>query len=230
MFGSVLIRPPTVAILAGLVLVGLAGCDTDDGRQLQEPTAEQRDAMPTTTSSTTTLVPGDSVAAGDADAVPVSPPATLADAVVADGFTLTGPWIDGGPIDPQYTCDGDDLAPLVAWTTPPTGTVELALVVTDPDAEEFVHYAVAGLPPTPGQLGAGVDVPAAIEGTNDFGNPGWGGPCPPAEETHTYRWTLYALAQATQLAPGFAGSELQAMALNTAFASAQFTGSYTRSA
>ena len=216
-------------LLAGAVLVTtLAACDTDDGRQMDDPSAEQRERMPTTTSSTTTLAP----LAGE----PVFPPAagsggpaTIGDGAATYAFTLTAPWPEGGVIDAQYTCDGAGLAPLVAWTTPPAGTVELALVVTDNDAEDFVHYAVAGIPATAGQIGAGAVVPGGYEGTNDFGNPGWGGPCPPAAgETHTYRWTLYALAQQTELPDGYQGTELQTLAMETAFASTQLTGTYTR--
>lgn len=224
MFGPVLTRPAIAALTAGLLALGLGACDTDDGRQLEEPTAEQRAAMPTTTASTTSL-PGEPIA-GAAPATDV--PATIEAGTVTADLTLTGPWIDGGAIDPQYTCDGEGLAPLVAWTSPPAGTVELALVVTDPDAEEFVHYAVAGIPATAGQIGAGVDLPGAFDGLNDFGSRGWGGPCPPAGETHTYRWTLYALTQATDLAQGFAGSDLLNLAFENAFASAELTGTYTR--
>ncbi len=217
-------------LLAGaLLMTTLAACDTDDGRQMDDPSAEQRERMPTTTSSTTSTLaplPGEPL-------FPPSPgsgvPATIGDAAAASGFTLTAPWPEGGAIDAQYTCDGAGLAPLVAWTTPPAGTVELALVVTDNDAEDFVHYAVAGIPATAGQIGAGAVVPGAYEGTNDFGNPGWGGPCPPAAgETHTYRWTLYALAQQTELPEGYQGTELQTLAMETAFASTQLTGTYTR--
>lgn len=223
---AVPIRAVFAAITACLLAVALVACDTDDGRQLREPSDEQRAAMPTTTSSTTSL-PGQP--AINADAGTAAPATVGGDAPIAD-FTLTGPWVEGGPIDPQYTCDGEGLLPLVAWTTPPAGTVELALVVTDPDAEEFIHFALAGMPATAGQIGAGVDLPGAIDGTNDFGRRGWGGPCPPAGETHTYRWTLYALTQPTTLAQGFAGTDLLTFAFDNAFASAELTGTYSRGA
>lgn len=224
MFGPVLTRPALGVLAAALVGLGLTACDTDDGRQLREPTPEQRAAMPTTTSSTTSL-PGEP--AVDAGPVTEVPPTLAPGTVVAD-FTLTGPWMDGGPIDPRYTCDGENLAPLIAWTTPPAGAVELALVVSDPDAEEFVHYAVAGIPATPGQIGAGVELPGSFDGLNDFGERGWSGPCPPAGETHTYRWTLYALAQPTQLAQGFSPADLLDLAFEHGFASAELTGTYFR--
>jgi Raf kinase inhibitor-like YbhB/YbcL family protein len=214
-------RRAIVVLTASLLL--LAACDTDDGRQLEEPTAQQRAAMPTT-STTTSTVPG--LPLGEPSGAALTSTTGLS---VAPTFAITGPWIEGAAIDPQYTCDGAGLAPLVAWTTPPPGTLELALMVTDPDAGDFVHWAVAGIPATAGQIGAGAVVPGAREGTNDFGNPGWGGPCPPSPgETHTYRWTLYALDQQNQLPEGFAGTDLQTLAFDTAFASTQLSGTYTR--
>ena len=223
---GVLIR--RAGLLAGVLLVTtLAACDTDDGRQMDPPTQEQRDRMPTTTSSTSTtlVLPGGPVITPPAGAVV---PGTIG-ADTASSFVLTAPWPAGGAIDAQYTCDGAGLEPFVSWTTPPAGTVELALVVSDNDAEDFIHYAVAGIPPMAGQLGAGVVLPGSYAGTNDFGATGWGGPCPPQPgEGHTYRWTLYALAQQSELPEGFKGAELQSLAMETAFASTQSTGTYTR--
>lgn len=118
---------------------------------------------------------------------------------------------------------------MVTWTAPPAGTVELALVVTDPDADDFVHYAVAGLPPTAGQIGGGLTYAGGREGLNSFGQPGWGAPCPPGSgDTHTYRWTLWALSQQNELPDGFTGDDLVATAFATGFASAQLSGTYTR--
>ena len=109
-------------------------------------------------------------------------------------FSLALPWANGGTIDPRFTCDGADLSPLMTWTAPPAGTVELALLVTDDDANGYVHWAVAGIPPTAGEKGEGATITGAVEGVNDFGETGWGGPCPPAGAPHTYRFSSYALA------------------------------------
>ena len=112
------------------------------------------------------------------------------------------------------------------WTAPPAGTVELALLVTDDDADGFVHWAVAGIPPSSGEIGEGAQITGAIEGVNDFGQPGWGGPCPPAGAPHTYRFSLYALSQQAELPDGFTGAELPAIAGPAALAVAESTGTY----
>ena len=108
----------------------------------------------------------------------------------------------------RFTCDGEDRSPLLIWSAPPAGTVELALLVTDDDAGGFVHWAVAGIPPTAGEVGEGAQITGAIEGRNDFGDPGWSGPCPPAGAPHTYRFTLYALSQQAELPEDFTGADL----------------------
>jgi Raf kinase inhibitor-like YbhB/YbcL family protein len=116
----------------------------------------------------------------------------------------------------------------MTWTAPPAGTVELALVVTDDDAGGFVHWAVAGIAPTAGETGEGATITGALEGVNDAGTVGWTGPCPPPGAPHTYRFTMYALAQQAELPDGFTGADLVAVAEPASTAIAELTGTYTR--
>jgi Raf kinase inhibitor-like YbhB/YbcL family protein len=208
--------------LAAVAMVGagiLAGCDTNDGRQLEPPTEEQRAAMTTTTTTPPTLAPGLPPEAG---AVSSQTPATA-----AATFMLTAPWADGRPIPARFTCDGQDVSPALSWTAPPAGTVELALVVTDDDAGGFVHWALAGIAPSAGGIAEDGTLPGSIEGATSFGETGWGGPCPPSG-THTYRFTLYALSQQAEVADGFGESELAVYTDTASLAVAQMTGTYTR--
>ncbi len=211
---------PRSARAAAVVLaVGLAaaGCDTGDGKELREPTAEQRAVMSTTTTSTTTTQPGQ-----------VSDVFAVTTTTVAVPFSLQLPWPAGGPIDGRFTCDGEDRSPLLIWSAPPAGTTELALLVTDDDAGGFVHWAVAGIPAAAGEVGEGARITGAVEGRNDFGNAGWGGPCPPAGAPHNYRFTLYALSQQAELPEDFTGDDLAAVATSANLALAESTGVYSR--
>lgn len=116
------------------------------------------------------------------------------------GFKLTSAaFVANGKIPGKYTCDGANLSPLLSWSGAPGGTRSFALVCADPDAPAgtWYHWAVYDIPPhvealpenrTPGQGGT------IREAINDFGRPGYGGPCPPhGHGTHHYHFTLYAL-------------------------------------
>lgn len=79
-----------------------------------------------------------------------------------------------------------------------------------------------GSPATP-------EPPAAPpEGTNDFGNIGWNGPCPPSGE-HRYRFTLRALAAPLSLPGAPGGREVRdALDRSTILATAVLEARYTR--
>lgn len=120
----------------------------------------------------------------------------------AVSFALTSAaFDDGGEIPEQYTCDGEDVSPPLAWNGVPEGTESLALIVDDPDAPDpaaperiWVHWLLYGIPPTATELPEAVaELPSdTLEGTNDWGAPGYRGPCPPTGR-HRYFFRLYAL-------------------------------------
>jgi Raf kinase inhibitor-like YbhB/YbcL family protein len=126
----------------------------------------------------------------------------------------------------EYTCDGANVSPPLAWTGAPAGAAALVLFVDDPDARDFVHWTVLDLPAADGGLAKGVAPSAATpqQGTNDFGKPGWGGPCPPSG-THHYRFTLTAIA-----APLGLGGHPGGAAVRSALAKAHVLGKATLTA
>jgi len=108
-----------------------------------------------------------------------------------------------GEIPARCTCEGDDLAPELAWSGVPPAAKSLALIVDDPDAPDpaapkrvYVHWVLYNLPATLRGLPEGStsgDLPdGAGEGLNDWKRTGYGGPCPPIGR-HRYYHTLYAL-------------------------------------
>src|SRR5690242_13845634 len=59
------------------------------------------------------------------------------------GFTLTSSAFDDGrPIPTEFTCDGANTSPPLAWQDALDHTKQLALIVDDPDAPSgnFVHW------------------------------------------------------------------------------------------
>ena len=146
-------------------------------------------------------------------------------------FTLTSTAFDNGaPIPAQYSCQGADVSPALAWSGVPAGAGALVLVVDDPDAGNFSHWLVLDLPGSDGSLPKGIAAGAATpqQGRNDFGRIGWGGPCPPAG-THHYRFTLYAIDAPLGL-DGHPGDTAvrAALAQATVIAKALLTGTYRR--
>ncbi|MGE5240952.1 MAG: YbhB/YbcL family Raf kinase inhibitor-like protein [Bacteroidota bacterium] len=108
-----------------------------------------------------------------------------------------------GDIPRQYTCDGDDSSPPLAWSGVPAGAKSLVLIVDDPDAPDpkapkmtWVHWVLYNIPPTATALAAAVaskNLPkGTLEGVNDWKRAGYGGPCPPVGR-HRYFHKLYAL-------------------------------------
>jgi Raf kinase inhibitor-like YbhB/YbcL family protein len=117
---------------------------------------------------------------------------------------LTSPSFDhNGEIPREFTCQGADASPELAWGGVPEGTKSLVLIVDDPDAPDpaaprviWVHWVLYNIPPTatglPEDVSSG-DLPAGtLEGRNDWRKTGYGGPCPPIGR-HRYFHKLYAL-------------------------------------
>lgn len=108
----------------------------------------------------------------------------------------SGAFADGGSIPRRHSCDGPDVSPALDWAGAPEGTVAFALIVDDPDARGFVHWLAFDIPGEQASLAEGASGGGGFaEGRNDFGRPGWGGPCPPSG-THRYVFELFALDRA----------------------------------
>jgi hypothetical protein len=106
-------------------------------------------------------------------------------------------------MDRKFTCDGENISPQLAWSDLPEGTKSIVLIVDDPDAPDpakpkmtWVHWVLYNIPTSARALPEGIkttDLPqGTLEGTNNWGKTGYGGPCPPIG-THRYFHKLFAL-------------------------------------
>lgn len=137
---------------------------------------------------------------------------------------------DDGTIPVQFTCDGDDALPALAWTGLPDGTAEIAVVVDDPDAPggTFTHWTAWGIDPAATPLASDVPRPAT-QGTNDFGSIGYRGPCPPeGDEPHRYRFRILALDAPLDLPEGASPDEVAAAVDGHVLAEGRLTATYGR--
>lgn len=143
---------------------------------------------------------------------------------------ISSTFAEGGSIPTRLTCDGDNVSPDLTWSDAPEGTQALALVVTDPDARDFVHWIAYDLTGTPsGGLPAAVSASpdAPPQGTNSFGKTGYGGPCPPSG-THRYVFVLHALDAPLELTGAPRIDALEAAMAGHVLARATLTGTYHR--
>ena len=143
---------------------------------------------------------------------------------------------EGGMLPPRFTCDGDGASPPLAWEDVPDGTQRFALICEDPDAPSgtFTHWLLYNLSAGSRELAEGVPKDAVLpigarQGTNSFGDVGYGGACPPrGDREHRYIFKLYALDADLALAPGARREQLLDAIRDRVLAEAQLTGKYKR--
>ncbi len=147
----------------------------------------------------------------------------------------TSAFRQGGPIGRDHSCDGQDLSPPLSWEGPPGGTGSFALVCEDPDAPAgtWVHWVIYNVPASTRQLPRGVEktrkLPdGSMQGKNDFGRHGYGGPCPPPGKPHRYYFRLYALDSLLEVSPGLSRRELQQAMEGHVLGQAGLYGTYAR--
>lgn len=141
----------------------------------------------------------------------------------------------GGDIPGKFTCEGANVSPALDWSQPPAGTESFALIVDDPDAPSgtWVHWVVYDLPGSTHRLPEGVPKNGAIEGggrqgVNDFGDAGYGGPCPPPGKPHRYFFKLYALDKPLGLAAGTRKPQVESAMQGHVLAHSELVGRFKR--
>jgi Raf kinase inhibitor-like YbhB/YbcL family protein len=144
-------------------------------------------------------------------------------------FSLTSSaFEEGATIPRRFTCDGDDLAPPLAWADAPAGTRSFALILDDPDAPHgtFTHWLLYDIPAATTEL---TDQALGRVLQNDFGRAGYGGPCPPVGHgPHRYRFTLHALDVPSLTLRGRTREALDRALQTHTLGTARLTGRYER--
>lgn len=137
------------------------------------------------------------------------------------GMELNSAGVTDGVMDASYGINGHDVSggvPLLSLpleiTGTPEGTVCYAIYIDDPDSQpvcgyRWVHWMAVNITdaaiPEDFSRQAG---DKAVQGRNDFGTIGYGGPTPP-DKDHTYEITVYALDSPLPLSEGFTKYDLK---------------------
>lgn len=125
---------------------------------------------------------------------------------------LTSPaFEDTGTIPNKYGYDEQNINPPLEIEGVPATAQSLVLIVDDPDAVEpagkiWDHWITWNIPAATKKIPE--DESPGIDGENDYGEQGYGGPNPPDGE-HTYVFRLYALDADLDLSAGSSRDELE---------------------
>jgi Raf kinase inhibitor-like YbhB/YbcL family protein len=165
---------------------------------------------------------------------------------VAADFRLTSPTIkEQGTIGNEHVfngfgCSGGNVSPELRWEQAPKEAKSFAVTVYDPDAPTgsgWWHWIIfnispnsTSLPAGTGKLDGGAAPQGSIQSMTDFGQPGYGGPCPPqGDKPHRYVFTVFALkVDQLPLKPDASGAMVGYYLNQNAIAKASFTGHYGR--
>ena len=164
----------------------------------------------------------------------------------AEEFQITSPVIKHkGTISNEqvlsgFGCNGGNVSPELHWQNPPKDTKGFAVTVYDPDAPTgsgWWHWVIFNIPATVTALAANAGKPdsgiapqGSLQSNTDFGQPGYGGPCPPpGDKSHRYIFTVFALkVDQLPLKPEASGAMVGYYLNQNAIGKATFTGLYGR--
>lgn len=185
---------------------------------------------PSSALETASLAPAETTTTSS---IPNTPSSVPSEAPSAD-FAVSSSGIVNGVIQDAYGARGAQKTNgipgrsfALSLSNIPEKTACLALSVIDPDGGNWVHWLAVNLPADDLAENASIDLADQIvQGKNDFGFVGYGGPTPPSG-THTYAITVYALSSSVDLKNGFSQKQFQNAIDPLIIATATLKGDYT---
>ena len=128
---------------------------------------------------------------------------------------------EGKEIPKKFGYKFENQQPQIDFKNIPDGTKIIALIMDDPDAmgavgKVWVHWL---------EYHDINDITTIIQGKNDFGEIGYGGPAPP-DKRHTYIFKAYALDTKLDLKEGYSKQELEDAMKDHILAEAKLTGTF----
>ena len=168
---------------------------------------------------------------GDDESIPFDPESSLIATLEISSVAFE----DGSEIAGEFTCDGANTSPPLRWSDVPAGTRSIAIVVDDPDAPSgiFRHWSVFNIPAATRSLAANQPKTDSLkdsrrQASNDFGDIGYGGPCPPSGQEHEYVFFIYALSAPLELEGSPTPQDVSAALRGKVVGTGSFSGMYAR--
>ena len=141
---------------------------------------------------------------------------------------------EGETIPEKYT-GKDGPSPPLSWSGAPKDTKSFAVVCEDPDAPRgtFTHWLLFNLPADAHELPEGTPTDeklssGALQGKNDFGKTGYGGPAPPPGKPHRYFFKVYAVDAMLDVPAGAGPKQIESAMNKHILAHGQLMGTYGR--
>jgi Raf kinase inhibitor-like YbhB/YbcL family protein len=145
-------------------------------------------------------------------------------------FALMSPALtNNDPIQPVYTCRGQNMRLPLSIHRPPSGTKSLTVIMSDPDAVngEWTHWLIWNIDPATENIDEKSLPVGAIEGLTSFGKQGYSGPCPSAGTgVHRYVFEIYALDQVLDLPASADRNQFKTAVSGHVIEEARLTGSF----
>ncbi|MBU0615172.1 MAG: YbhB/YbcL family Raf kinase inhibitor-like protein [Nanoarchaeota archaeon] len=123
-------------------------------------------------------------------------------------------------IPSKFTCDGEDIPPVLNIDSIPENTKTLAMIMDDPDAKGWVHWVEYNIP-------VGSPLQKGEQGMNSWPTNGYKGPCPPSG-THRYVFKVYALGTELNLPEDTTSKDLLKAMESHILAKAELVATYSR--
>ena len=223
-----------VVLLCAMLLWALVGCSAgssggstaSNASDASNTSGASNAATASTTSDTTNpanTANSSNAASTDTSSNVASSPSSSGSAATdaaTSGMSISSSGVINGVLADQYGMRGTQkngsiptLSPPLSISGAPQGTACFALIMEDPDSVPvcgyiYTHWLAANIKDPQIPQNASLDDAAnMLQGVNDFGSTGYGGPTPP-DKPHTYHITVYALDSTLDLEEGFTKDDL----------------------
>src|SRR5437870_7777103 len=136
---------------------------------------------------------------------------------------------EGGTIPEKFSKNGQNVSPELRIEGVPAEAKSLALIVDDPDAPSglFTHWLVWNIDAKTTDIAENSAPAKGVQGKNDFGKSGYGGPCPPLG-MHRYYFKIFALDRELDLPAGSKRAQLDVAIRGHVIAQGELMGRYSR--